>query len=648
MSVETDLNAARELARAGVRLFLARPDPARRTGYREPIRWETAPADPAVVDAWQPGMALCAVMGGPLDLVDLDPRNAQPGVGLPTLPPYLARARTPSGGEHRFVHALGLPSLDGVAPGLDYKGGDPTGNGRGYAFIAPTVRLSKVDGQPHAYQWTDPPSSSMILGSQGVGSTIGYDDLRAAILARRETRSTEQPRIVPESVAIREWHAALERLSSDLAHWKVNGWGGEAHAGLLAHTMHLARLSPEHAEDGFRACFTWAGLTPDADDLTKLESALARAVPDVVVPDTECDDQTLFWAGAEPAERPGPAPDPVQADPAGGGAPFAFRDPGELDRSIEPPRARWGAFSGAAPLLYAEGVHWLQGESESGKTWVALALLVEVLRAGERAILVDHEDDWHHVLERLRALGVRGEELGRLVYVEGHDVAHADLVAHLAGTDRGYALMVLDGVTSALTAARLSGRDEQELTAWADAVPRRARMAVCVDHVVKNPDERNGQAIGSQAKKSVVTGTAFEVRCRDKFGRGASGSVELRLQKDKRGAVRALGRSTFRLRVECRADGSVALLASGAPGSTESVQETYFGAELPAEKLQRVRELVEVFRADPWSHAGRSMRALVARLGELNHAADDKVKRQAVRAFLADAGVPANAGPEVE
>lgn len=648
MSTDRDLESARDLARAGVRLFLAQPDANERTGYRLPARWEQgASADPALVDAWQSGMALCAVMGGPLDLVDLDPRSYA-GTELPVLPPALAVALTPSGGEHHFVLSLGLPSLDGVVPGLDYKGGDPIGNGRGFAFIAPTVRVSKADGLPHPYQWNHPPLLGRIRDAVNWASTHplngAHDALRRAIGLRREQRGEGRPRRVPASVAAREWVRAQEKLAADVLRWSMQGWGGEAHYGLLQHSTHLARLSPDRAEAAYVAAFAMAGVAPDADDLAKLESAVAGSIPDEVVPDAEMGAAERFLAGgafdagevAGPSSRSGP---PAVPDPAAQGAAFDFCDPAELDAPRPVPRARYGAFGGPDALFYEDGVHWLQGESESGKTWVALGVALEVLREGGAVILVDHEDTRTEVLARLRALGVDGDALSRLVYVAGHDVAHSDLVAHLAATERDYACLVVDGVTSALTAAGLSGRDEQEVTAWADAVPRRARMAVVVDHVVKAIDERNGMAIGSQAKKSVVTGTSFEVRCRDKFGLGRSGALELRLQKDKRGGVRASGRAVTRLRVVCGVEGSVRLVAGS--GAAQGEPGGMFpGAELPAESAARVAELVAVLEADPRSAPGQPMRTLLGRLKDLGHRADDKIKRAAIRRFLAGAGVP--------
>jgi hypothetical protein len=171
------LEVARDLIRAGVPVFSARPDvqdgvwrPAGGhggCGYWLPPQWErTVPTErwlDATVPgyegkAWRPGWALAAVMGHGLDLLDIDPRNGGDAsraelVAAGQWPTVYAVADTPSGGTHEFVASLGVASLDGLMPGLDVKAGLPDGKGRGFAFIAPTVKAHKVTGALSAYRW---------------------------------------------------------------------------------------------------------------------------------------------------------------------------------------------------------------------------------------------------------------------------------------------------------------------------------------------------------------------------------------------------------------------------------------------------------------------------------------------------------------
>lgn len=287
------LDVARGLVRSGVPVFLAWPDPSRPEGYALPKAWHRSTPDPQVVDAWRPGLALCAVTGQGLDLVDVDPRSGGTTDGVPMPEVYLT-AETPSGGAHFFVRSIGVPSLDGVFPGVDLKSGTPDGSGRGFAFIAPTVRRSKVDGLERPYRWVGQTNLAVSAGDE---SGLGLRERVAELRGSRQ--SLETPRRVPRSVAAREFDAVWNRLVSDLRRWSAAGWGGEAHSGLLTASTALARLSPEHAEHAFREAFRAAGLEPDPADLAKLESAVQRAVPDIVVPDEEMSPSERFLSGGD-------------------------------------------------------------------------------------------------------------------------------------------------------------------------------------------------------------------------------------------------------------------------------------------------------------------------------------------------------------
>jgi hypothetical protein len=178
-SVTEALNIARSLAAAGIPIAVAYPDPegktpsGKATGYALRGDWQHTSPNPAYVDAWRPGLALIAVMGCGLDLVDGDPRNGGDLAALDgIMPEVLGIAETPSGGEHDFVRSMGVRSRDGVLPGIDVKAGDGDGQGRGFAFIAPTVRLSKTTGERVAYRWIKPPDLSRLHVEDGSGEQL--------------------------------------------------------------------------------------------------------------------------------------------------------------------------------------------------------------------------------------------------------------------------------------------------------------------------------------------------------------------------------------------------------------------------------------------------------------------------------------------
>ncbi|MDH5314858.1 MAG: AAA family ATPase [Gemmatimonadota bacterium] len=192
---EHDLSVARRLTEAGVPLFLAAPDGA--GGWHLPMGWEQTPVDAAAVDRWRPGMALCAVMGHVLDVLDVDPRNGGMD-GLTTLqnagewPEHLGVVSTPSGGEHYWLPVLGQRKGKAAA-GVDYQGGAPDGRGRGFVFLPPTVARSKVDGQGRRYAWiTDPRLDALASRAPGAAAV--------KLAARLAERDVARPGGVPAAV----------------------------------------------------------------------------------------------------------------------------------------------------------------------------------------------------------------------------------------------------------------------------------------------------------------------------------------------------------------------------------------------------------------------------------------------------------------
>lgn len=188
------LDVARGLVAAGVPLFVAAPDSSERTGFKLPHGWQSTQPDPRAVELWQPGWALCAVMGHGLDLVDMDPRGGAnlTALGFPA-PVAYGLATTPSGGVHAFVRGLGVRSRDNVLPGVDVKAGDADGRGRGFAFIAPTVRASKVTGQLVPYRWLRPPDIAALRDARDDVSGAPLADLIARLRAGSTSTGAPTP-----------------------------------------------------------------------------------------------------------------------------------------------------------------------------------------------------------------------------------------------------------------------------------------------------------------------------------------------------------------------------------------------------------------------------------------------------------------------
>lgn len=198
-------------------------------------------------------------------------------------------------------------------------------------------------------------------------------------------------------------------------------------------------------------------------------------------------------------------------------------------------------------LLYPGKIHAFIGESESGKSLIVQAHAVTILNSGGKVLYLDHESDAYSVVKRLQRLGATDDNIARgLVYVRPADPltgGHRQDFTRLLQTP--LALAVIDGVTEALAVVKpgTSTNDNDGVAAFMNAYPGRiARVTgapvALVDHQPKNTDTRGRFAIGAQAKMSALSGAAYIVEPRTPLGRGTTGTVHLRVAKDREGAVR--------------------------------------------------------------------------------------------------------------
>lgn len=327
------LAAARELARAGVPVFVAPPSPTSNTGFALPDEWQQTVPDPDAVDQWRPGWALAAVMGCGLDLIDVDPRN---GGDLDSLngstPRSWATAVTPSGGVHSFVASLGTGSRDGVLPGVDIKGGAADGSGRGFAFLPPTVRPSKVTGEPAAYRWVKAPERVPRPGEDDSGANLAA---RIRELRGAGVRTPGGPSWWAEFLASREPQSvAAAQRAIDEKLTEVSGWAPNDGANFRTTLMRAAMTLGGYVGGGWldetdawsrleaAVCEVWGA--PDSDDRLWIGQGLGDGATQPFHVYTPEDEQRYGEAAqAVAATRTGPSWSPQRAlgaeafDPAG-------------------------------------------------------------------------------------------------------------------------------------------------------------------------------------------------------------------------------------------------------------------------------------------------------------------------------------------
>ena len=322
-----DLDAARRLAEAGIPLFVA-PPANNKVGFALPDSWQQSVADPSVVDRWQPGWALCAVGGHGIDFVDIDPRHGgvESYAGLNgTAPRSYGWVATPSSGFHSYVAGLGVRSLNGAYPGVDVKAGDGLGEGRGFVFLPPTARPSKVDGVVRAYSWHKP------LDLEGWLAKRAGDSSGAGLAEYIRRKHSERTRVpvggsdhwqrfllsrdpVPVASALR----AVEKQLTELAGYTPGGKDYRSALMSAAYTIggYVAggALSREEAHDRLVAAVEAYYPTADNDDLTWIQQGLDDG-GDRPFPIYTPEDELLYGAGGSGVVDSGSVHDDAEVDP---------------------------------------------------------------------------------------------------------------------------------------------------------------------------------------------------------------------------------------------------------------------------------------------------------------------------------------------
>lgn len=202
-------------------------------------------------------------------------------------------------------------------------------------------------------------------------------------------------------------------------------------------------------------------------------------------------------------------------------------------------------------LFYRHKVHSVHGESESGKTWLALCAVAECLTGGEPVLYIDFEDDAKGVGARLLLMGVpravvTDPALFSYVRPETGLGADDERKAFEYLLSESYSLAVLDGVTESMGLLGLIGKDNDNVASWQRTLPnaiarRTGAAVVCIDHVTKDADTRGRFAIGGQQKMAGLSGAAFIIEPETPFARGLAGVASVRVGKDRPGFLRAMG-----------------------------------------------------------------------------------------------------------
>ncbi|MDF2146353.1 AAA family ATPase [Knoellia sp. p5-6-4] len=214
------------------------------------------------------------------------------------------------------------------------------------------------------------------------------------------------------------------------------------------------------------------------------------------------------------------------------------------DGTWEPVLPEVGQRTDGQGVLYRGRVHTIMGETEAGKTWLALLFVWQELEAGAVVLYLDFEDTEETVVGRLIMLGVDPEVIAeRLVYVRPAEplgpAAQVDLAAVL---ELGPSLVVLDGVTEAIATLQMETMGNDGAAGLNRHLLRHLKASgaavVTLDHVTKSSENRGRYAIGGVHKINALDGAAFSLESVRPFGVGLNGVTRVRIAKDRPGGLR--------------------------------------------------------------------------------------------------------------
>ncbi|WP_406349465.1 hypothetical protein OHB10_30530 [Streptomyces sp. NBC_01597] len=202
-----------------------------------------------------------------------------------------------------------------------------------------------------------------------------------------------------------------------------------------------------------------------------------------------------------------------------------------------------GHLTGDMPLgiFYRGKINGIHAESEAGKSWLACLVTVQEIRANRHVVYIDFEDDAASIVRRLQLLGASREGIAQFFHYcnPTGPLTDAETSEYQRLIEIGGSLAIFDGMTEAMALEGLDGIKAEDVAAWHARLTKAfaaAQWAVVVlDHI---PHEGK-RAIGSQHKKSSLTGVSYFLEPVHPIRKGGIGKSRLRVEKDRPAWVRA-------------------------------------------------------------------------------------------------------------
>jgi hypothetical protein len=216
-----------------------------------------------------------------------------------------------------------------------------------------------------------------------------------------------------------------------------------------------------------------------------------------------------------------------------------------LSGDYSPPEPDILPLSDGGYLFYSGEFNLVHGDTESGKTWLCLAAVADVLNNDRRAAIIDLDHNGaRSLLSRLIAFGVPVETLidpNRFRLAEpGDSLDLKGVVTDLTAFTPD--VVTIDSLGEVLPLFKFNSNNADDFTvAHTEVIKPLTRCGACVlvvDHLAKGADSRSFGPTGTAAKSRAVGGSSVRVTAELPFRPGQGGKAKLELFKDRHGGVR--------------------------------------------------------------------------------------------------------------
>ena len=296
---------------------------------------------------------------------------------------------------------------------------------------------------------------------------------------------------------------------------------------------------------------------------------------------------------------------------------------------IERPKPEIGTLGGQVPLFYRGKIHAIYGESEAGKTWLAYQAILEAVRDGHGALILDFEDTAQTAAMRFLTLQATPEELSRIAFIAPSSAitdagAREALRAAIAAVEPS--IVFIDGTTEAMAIHGLNPLDNVDIANFTRRLLRplaglEFRPAVVTsDHVVKSTESRGRYAIGGIHKLNIIDGASYQLESVSPIRPGAIGRSKVYVTKDRSGSVRehAVTESKGRQWI-----GTLTIDGASLPGILEVSLEPASATEIPdpdATDPKLYRRIHELLERQPGLGVGEIKARISGRSADINRA----------------------------